>query len=196
MWNVGQIVEHCFCWLVVSGATSTTSAPPAGTSSSGKISGATGPNVIPLPIIDDLQLPPRFHRRRIDRSTIFLDFFNFCKYFNLMNCKFTMFEILEGGRARLTSGRCLIEALTHIIEKIELSKFRKMKSKPWQRDKLISKLNYCGKLTNFRLSLSENSRVNVPKLEIKLRIGLAILSKLLYYNRLFTVKLANRIKNV
>ncbi|XP_043463383.1 28S ribosomal protein S36, mitochondrial [Leptopilina heterotoma] len=55
---------------VVSGATSTTSAPPAGTSSSGKISGATGPNVIPLPIIDDLQLPPRYHRRRIDQKEI------------------------------------------------------------------------------------------------------------------------------
>lgn len=26
--------------------------------------------MIPLPIIDDLQLPPRFHRRRIDEKEI------------------------------------------------------------------------------------------------------------------------------
>ncbi|KAL7287716.1 uncharacterized protein LOC106650484 [Trichogramma pretiosum] len=39
------------------------SAPSATTS---KPAGATGPNVLVLPVIEDFQLPPRFQRRQID----------------------------------------------------------------------------------------------------------------------------------
>ncbi|XP_033223005.1 28S ribosomal protein S36, mitochondrial isoform X2 [Belonocnema kinseyi] len=54
----------------VTGATSVPCTTQPVLSVSTKNSGATGPNVTPLPIIEDYQLPPRFHRRPIDPKEI------------------------------------------------------------------------------------------------------------------------------
>ncbi|XP_063995369.1 alpha-ketoglutarate dehydrogenase component 4 [Diachasmimorpha longicaudata] len=51
------------------GATTAQSAAP-GAAPRASATGATGPNVIALPIIDDFQLPPRYQRRPIDEKEI------------------------------------------------------------------------------------------------------------------------------
>ncbi|KAK1136264.1 hypothetical protein K0M31_000829 [Melipona bicolor] len=42
----------------------------AGPTVSQKSPGATGPNVVVLPTIEDIYLPPRFQRRRLDEKEI------------------------------------------------------------------------------------------------------------------------------
>ncbi|XP_058793871.1 uncharacterized protein LOC131665774 [Phymastichus coffea] len=44
--------------------------PNPGATAPGKVAGATGPNVVVLPTIEDFQLPFRFHRRAIDIKEI------------------------------------------------------------------------------------------------------------------------------
>ncbi|CAL7946554.1 unnamed protein product [Xylocopa violacea] len=53
-------------------ATAGTKPSPAqsGPTMSQRSAGATGPNVIVLPTIEDIHLPPRYHRRPIDEKEI------------------------------------------------------------------------------------------------------------------------------
>ncbi|XP_076245041.1 alpha-ketoglutarate dehydrogenase component 4 isoform X2 [Calliopsis andreniformis] len=51
------------------GATTTSSTHPGPTMSQ-QTTGATGPNVVVLPTIQDIQLPPRYRRRPIDEKEI------------------------------------------------------------------------------------------------------------------------------
>lgn len=58
------------CWLAVAGTMAAPSARPGSAQMQQSAGGATGPQVIVLPTIDDIHLPRRYQRRPIDQKEI------------------------------------------------------------------------------------------------------------------------------
>lgn len=68
--NVCMITLTSHCWLSVAGATVTPSARSGPNQTQGSTNSARGLEVIVLPTIEDIHLPPRYQRRLIDQKEI------------------------------------------------------------------------------------------------------------------------------